>query len=551
MATVIDDLVVKLGLDSNPGQWSKADHLVETLRAHLTQISVDVRMAADAFKGAKLTPPKGAAKDEETATTKLLGVVKKLAAAYLGLRAVQGLKSMISETVELGGHLNDLSTQTGISAEALQGYSHAAQLNGSSLEKVIQGAEKLNLTIANAAATGKGPGVEALNALGLSAGSLKKVMDKDGLQAGFDQVAAKLAAMPDGAKKNRLAFDLFGKSGRELIPTINDLTHAQQDAQDLGLIISNEDVKNLDELGDNTDRLKGALGGLKNQAVAALVPLLNELANGALDWMKENRELIRSGLQKFVSALSIAFKVLAEVVKATVAVFSFMAENWDVVQSVLIAIGLVIAALSAEFVIMGIAAAAAWIAAFAPVIAAVIIITGIIIAIKLLVRHWDAVKQAGKDAWRAIVRELEIAWDGIKAAGERIKEFFVTDIPTAIADAFEALWEKVKSGASDAADWLRNAPVIKQVLDLHELVGGSVGGGATSPDQMSSALDAVRQNQEATRPADAAGGVSVTGGPVTIEVNSATGDPVQIGNEINKRMREHMDNLLQQTAEAL
>src|SRR6185436_17257899 len=155
MATVIDDLVVKLGLDSNPNQFTQADKLVETLRAHLVQISVDVRMAADAFRGAKLVPDKKPAEETDSASKRLLSTVKKLAAAYLGLRAVQGLKGMIHETIEAGSKINDLSIQTGIGAEALQGYAHAAQLNGSSLEKVVAGAEKLNIGIANAAKTGK------------------------------------------------------------------------------------------------------------------------------------------------------------------------------------------------------------------------------------------------------------------------------------------------------------------------------------------------------------------------------------------------------------
>jgi len=550
MATVIDDLVVKLGLDSNPNQFTQADKLVETLRAHLVQISVDVRMAADAFRGAKLVPDKKPAEETDSASKRLLSTVKKLAAAYLGLRAVQGLKGMIHETIEAGSKINDLSIQTGIGAEALQGYAHAAQLNGSSLEKVVAGAEKLNIGIANAAKTGKGPAKEALDELGLSATKLKKTIEKDGLEAGFDTVAEKLAALPDGAKKNRLAFELLGKSGRELIPTINGLADAQRDAEELGLIISSEDIKNLDDLGDETDRLKGALTGLKNQAVAALVPLLKDLATGALEWMKQNRELIASGLKAFVSALSVAFKVLAAVIKGIVAVFAFMADNWDVVQSVLIAIGIVVAALSAEFVIMGIKAAAAWVAAFAPIAAAVVIITGIIIAIKLLVKHWDKVKDAVRGVWRSIVSSLSDAWNSVKEFGNDIMNFFTTTVPNAIIDAFDRLWEAVKQGARDAGNFLRNLPVVKQALDFAGFVSDDVLG--SSAPSIDAAMAAVRGQEDRTRAPDAAGGgVSVQGGPVSIEVNSATGDPIAIGAEVQKRMQEHMDNLFQQTADAL
>ena len=84
-----------------------------------------------------------------------LGSIKGMLA---GAFTVGAIGRLATDAISLGGKFDDLSKRTGISAEELQRLDYAAQQNGSSIEAMVGGLQKLAVARQKALAD---PGGEA------------------------------------------------------------------------------------------------------------------------------------------------------------------------------------------------------------------------------------------------------------------------------------------------------------------------------------------------------------------------------------------------------
>ena len=201
-------------------------------RAQLLITAVDqTRSAFDSIRGnlAKLG-------DESNRVKGLL--------AGLGVSlSVAGFATMIKSAIDAADHLNKLSQKIGISVEALSTLRFAAQLSDVSLETLQKGIKGLSQNIAEAN-TGVGDGAQVFDALGISVknadGSMKST------EAVLLQMADVFANLEDGAVKTALAVKLFGKSGMDMIPFLNQgaagINQLTAEAERLGLKLTTEKI---------------------------------------------------------------------------------------------------------------------------------------------------------------------------------------------------------------------------------------------------------------------------------------------------------------------
>lgn len=96
-------------------------------------------------------------------------------------------------------------------------------------------------------------------------------------------VAGKFSTMKDGAEKSALAMDIFGKSGAEIIPFLNQgregISALTDQADRLGVTLSGDVANSAGQFNDNIEILKGAAQGFGNQVMKGLLPALNNLGN--------------------------------------------------------------------------------------------------------------------------------------------------------------------------------------------------------------------------------------------------------------------------------
>lgn len=279
--------------------------------------------------------------------------------AVLGGMAV-GLAAMIKTTADTGDHLDEMSARTGVSTDALQKLGYAAKFSSVGMDELAV-------------------------AMNYMAKRGSKNVEKD-----LGKVADHVKALTDkgrGSEAAAYAIEHLGRAGGKLVPMLKEGSAALkaygEEAEQLGLVMNPEQIKNSAEFNDGVDRLTGAYKGLMQQAVLPLLPLLTEVLTGFLQWFKVNRDLIKQRLDKTIGAVVAVMKVLWKVLGGVTATLDFLITYWKTLAIVMGGIALAalianaagVAALIAGYVTLGIAAvsaavaaAAAWVAASAPVI---------------------------------------------------------------------------------------------------------------------------------------------------------------------------------------
>ena len=253
------------------------------------------------------------------------GVLANLGVAV----SVAGLTAMVKSAIDTGDALDEMSQRVGVSVETLSVWKPAAEQSGVSGESFEKGLRKLSTTMLEAA-TGSEDAARGFSAVGV------EFKNQDGTLRATDQVLLDLAerfkAMPDGAEKTALAVQLFGKSGAELIPFLNQgrdgINELATEMQALGVQMSSETAAQAGNFNDALDKLKLATTSIGNQIIASLLPALNDMAGGMVESAKQGGTLrvILDGVVLVLKTLALgaatvgkAFVALGEAIGAGVA----------------------------------------------------------------------------------------------------------------------------------------------------------------------------------------------------------------------------------------
>ena len=206
--------------------------------------------------------------------------VKGLLAGLGVSLSVAGFAAMIKNAIDAADQLNKLSQKIGISVEALSTLRFAAQLSDVSLETLQKGIKGLSQNIAEAN-TGIGDGAQVFDALGISVknadGSMKST------EAVLLQMADVFANLEDGAVKTALAVKLFGKSGMDMIPFLNQgaagINQLTAEAERLGLKLTTETARSAEAFNDNLTALKASSSSLGIALARDFLPELTNITN--------------------------------------------------------------------------------------------------------------------------------------------------------------------------------------------------------------------------------------------------------------------------------
>lgn len=118
--------------------------------------------------------------------------------------------------LEIADHLHDMSQKTGISADALSGFQEAAKEAGLSTEGLETGLRKFSVSL-NEARQGNAGATAAFKNLGIGVDELKSKSPELLLK----HLADNFVGLKDGPEKAANAVKLFGKSGADMIPFLN------------------------------------------------------------------------------------------------------------------------------------------------------------------------------------------------------------------------------------------------------------------------------------------------------------------------------------------
>lgn len=446
MATV-RELVTKWGFDIDEAPLKKMDQGIESLKTGLFAIGA----AAGAAAGT------------------LFGIAKA--------------------TANAGDEARKSAMSVGVSTEAFQEMSFAAKLGGVEQEAFTGALQKLSRSAVEAGA-GIATYADTYKKLGIN------VKTTDGKIKGSEQLLGEIAdrfqKMPDGAEKTALAMELFGRTGAKLIPTLNagseGIGKLRQEAQDLGIVISEDTAAASEEMNDNIERLMSAFTGLRNILGAALIPLISELAVEFKDWILKNRELLKLNLQKFIEGLITFLKTFVAVTKQAIGIVNAVIESfggWERVLKVVAiamgaflalkivgAIGLItqgIIGVIGAFRAMGIAA----LVAQAKMLAIPLAIGAIVIAIGLLIEDVVAFFQGRDSLTGKILESFKETFPKLFGFLQAFFGAWVAYIKLIIS-GFQLLFSWIFKVGKVIGDFL--APIVETVFGALGKIGSFIGG---------------------------------------------------------------------------
>ena len=250
-------------------------------------------------------------------TSSDVSVLKNLAigqALISGIRSTaQQFTSFIKSAASSAAAVDDLSKRTGISTQTLQGYGLAASQSGVSTE--LMGKSLQKLTVIQGKAQNKNEAaIQAFKAVGLS------MKDLAGLspEQTFEAVADAISKLPTVAKQSAAAVALFGKSGADLLPIFQEgtgyLARMRKEAEELGIVLSKEQMSGLAGLDDMIAKVTMAFGGLAQRIVAELVPQLMTAGETMLNFVKTlDIKSVTTALSAAIDITTAALTILTSV----------------------------------------------------------------------------------------------------------------------------------------------------------------------------------------------------------------------------------------------
>ena len=197
--------------------------------------------------------------------------------AVMGGIAVAAITAMTVAGLKNVDAMAKLAQSVGTSIKSVQVLRHMATLGGIAAEKMDKAIGKMFKNIGEAQ-MGVGMAKRSLDELGLSAEQFTGL----GADEAFKLIADKVSKVDNAYKKARIANDLFGRAGLELIPTMNaggDAVDAMsKKLKDFGVLIGDKQAQMVEKANDAWADIKVMWEGLSNQLAVEFAPMLAEIA---------------------------------------------------------------------------------------------------------------------------------------------------------------------------------------------------------------------------------------------------------------------------------
>lgn len=278
---------------------------LKKLESGLEDTNKDLKQFGDTAGGTKISLESMAkATDDLANKTAALS-----AASAAGLAALAGSAVQAGKTAD---DLNTLSKQTGFTTAELQKMKYASDLIDVSMEDMTGSIQKLVKQMAS--------GSDAFTTLGVS------VTDETGqlrnaTEVWYETLEA-LSQVENETQRDALAMEIFGKSAASLAGIVDDggeaLRKYGQDAENLGMIMSQDTLDAANKLNDAIDLTKARLEAtfLETGAKVAetVLPIVEEMAEeiaGLFEWISTLDE----GTIKLIGSFLIFGTVLSPILK--------------------------------------------------------------------------------------------------------------------------------------------------------------------------------------------------------------------------------------------
>lgn len=449
-------------------------------------------------------------KEEWNTGSKILENIGNAAKKLENLFAAREIGEFIGKTVEAGAQAQKMGEMLGISAESASELAYVAKRSETDIDTLSAALGHLAKDGADQLTKGKGPMVDAFKSLGLSTDELKKKMTgPGGADDILEMISEKFSDLPPGMTKSAAAAEIFGaKMGQRLLPLLDNgidgFKELRAEAHELGQTFTQDQADGYDTLEENWGRVKDGIHGVGNEIVNALQPLLVEasewlvgVVKDVIAWIQDHGDELRS----FFEGVGTFIKTMAQATYATFQiVFDVLEAVYDVIYNVIG--GLVMLGQAVyDYLIEPIGEAVVFIGEAAQKLANWVFGA-------VLQPVWDFLAKI----WAQVVEFLTPVWNAFVIVKNAVMDFFSTvyDIGRRVIDWFVEVGESIKQAFEDAFNYIRDLPVVKQIIDAIQWVQEKMADDTDSePDEKS-----IADVRAAIARADAGGANAAAAAPV-------------------------------------
>jgi len=243
---------------------------------------------------------------------------------------VDAVVDLAEKTKEVAGYVDDLNTTattSGIDTYTLQVLNYMEDLADTDVSTVTGAMTKLTKAMDSASSGTKGT-IEAFEKLGVTwddgFGNLRDSQDV------FWEAIDALGQMQNETERDAVAMDLFGKSAKELNTLVaigsDGFREFADEAENVGYIMSEEQMKALNDYNDALDRATKQQDAINQQMASIMAPALQKLTEG---WSNLKTE----GLQLIIDSGIIDF--LADVIEVIGVVIDFVGDMIEVLNALM------------------------------------------------------------------------------------------------------------------------------------------------------------------------------------------------------------------------
>lgn len=341
-----------------------------------------------------------------------------------GAAVIGGLGKLGLDSIKAADDLATLAQQTGISTAAIQKMKYASDMVDVSFEDISGALTKMKSKM--------DPANETFAALGISVtnadGSMRNATDV------FNDALVALSGIENETERDQLAMDLFGKGADKLAGIIDDggqkLNEYGLQAEQMGLILSDEVIGDLTATGDQLDTLKAQGAASLGQLGATVIKTFGPAISKGVTLIGQIANKIGKLSPKTVKLISSIAGVVAAVAPVLVVggkLISGVGKMLQLAPKVATAAKLIKGALSLQS--LGIVA----------------LVAGVVALGVLIYKNWDKIK-----AWTLdMVEKVKAAFQALK---DKLTEI-VTGIKTKITDT----WTAIKTAVTDTVNNIKTA----------------------------------------------------------------------------------------------
>jgi hypothetical protein len=205
-------------------------------------------------------------------------------------------------------------------------------------------------------------------------------------EEGFTLLMHRLKNVPNAIARNTVLVAALGRSGALLAPLVDEFDDFMTKAEELGLVLSADVIKQGDKAAGSLVDLTGNVTGLAFRIGTALLPTVARIVNQINDWFSANRPLINQKVTEFAMKLGAAIEAIADAIPPTLKWIMETVDTLGGFKTVLLVAAAVIG--GPLIAALGLLSVALLTTPFGIVVTA---ISGLIVLTGLLYRNWDQV----------------------------------------------------------------------------------------------------------------------------------------------------------------